>query len=114
MILVDTAGLLCYFDRADELHENAVSLYRSADRRITHSYVLAEFVPLCQSRKLDRERVLTFALDLLLSPLIDVVWVDEPLHREAVSFLHGRADKKYSVCDAVSFILMRRHKIREA
>ena len=43
-----------------------------------------------------------------------MVWVDEGLHREALSLLQARLDKTYSLCDAVSFVVMRRHGIIEA
>jgi len=49
-VLLDTSGLLCYLDRSDSRHRDAVGLLRSAPLRLTHSYVLAEFTmrcPLC-------------------------------------------------------------------
>ena len=41
-------------------------------------------------------------------------WVDEGLYRAALSLLRSRADKTYSLCDAVSFVLMYRLGITEA
>ncbi len=41
-------------------------------------------------------------------------WVDEQLHREAMQLLIERQDKTYSLCDAVSFVLMRQCGITEA
>ena len=52
--------------------------------------------------------------DLLESPDIETEWVDELLHRTALALLQERPDKTYSLCDAVSFMLMRRHDITEA
>lgn len=52
--------------------------------------------------------------DLLENPDIKAVWVDELLHREAMTLLLGRHDKTYSLCDAVSFILMRQRNLAEA
>ncbi|MDB9310592.1 hypothetical protein PN471_18580 [Aphanizomenon sp. CS-733/32] len=43
-----------------------------------------------------------------------MVWVDEILHREAMDLLLVRQDKTYSLCDAISFVLMRKKGIREA
>jgi len=76
--------------------------------------VLAEFVPLCQTRGLNRTRVLAFAADLLDNPHVEVIWVDETLHHSAVALLQERLDKTYSLCDAVSFVLMRELNITEA
>jgi predicted nucleic acid-binding protein len=43
-----------------------------------------------------------------------MTWVDETLHRDALAFLQTRPDKSYSLCDAVSFLVMRDSNIREA
>lgn len=113
-MLLDTSGLLCLLHRAEPFHENAVAAYRNARTRLTHSYVLAEFVALAQVRGLPRTTTLAFMSDLLESPDIETEWVDEPLHRAALALLQERPDKTYSLCDAVSFVLMRRHDITEA
>ena len=113
-MLLDTSGLASYLDDTDLRHSDAVALFRGAHIRITHSYVLAELVPLCQARGVNRTRTLAFALDLLDTRLVKLVWVDEPLHTQALAFLRARPDKSYSLCDAVSFILMRQHGITDA
>jgi predicted nucleic acid-binding protein len=51
---------------------------------------------------------------LLANDYVEIVWVDEKLHRQAIDLLLARPDKTYSLCDAVSFILMRQKGIREA
>lgn len=42
------------------------------------------------------------------------MWVNEPLHRGAVALLKARPDKAYSLCDAVSFLLMRERGLIDA
>jgi predicted nucleic acid-binding protein len=96
------------------MHELARSTYLAANRRVIHNYVLAEFVALASARRLPRIPSLGFVTDLLDSPDIEVFWVSEPLHREAMLLLHRRRDKAYSLCDAVSFVLMRRSGIADA
>ena len=113
-MLIDTSGLLCLVDRAEQHHRKASRCYYAARTRLTHSYVLAEWVPLAQTRGLPRPTALAFAAGTLTNPLIHVVWVDQPLHQEAVSLLLARPDKLYSLCDAVSFVLMRRLAIIDA
>ena len=76
--------------------------------------MLAEFVPLCQSRGYIRGDALAFLADLTDSPVVEVIWVDEALHREAVNLLEARMDKEWSLCDAVSFVLMRQRGLTEA
>jgi predicted nucleic acid-binding protein len=65
-------------------------------------------------RNLPRIDALTFVTDLLEHPDIETIWVDEELHQEAVNLLLNRMDKTYSLCDAVSFVLMRHQGITDA
>ncbi|MCS6829315.1 MAG: PIN domain-containing protein [bacterium] len=114
-MLLDTSGLVCYFDRSDYRHPEAVQTFRSTtSKKVVHSYVLAEFIPLCRSRRLDMGKALAFAKELLESEDVAVVWVDEQIHRAALSLLVERPDKTYSLCDAVSFVVMRLLGITEA
>jgi predicted nucleic acid-binding protein len=113
-MLLDTSGLLCLHNRAEPLHMDAQTLYRAARMRVTHSYVLAEFVALAHARRLPRMAALTFVSDLGENPDIATVWVDEALHRAAMALLMARPDKTYSLCDAVSFVLMRQRHVTEA
>ena len=113
-MLLDTSGLLCLLHRAEPFHEDAVAAYQRARTRLTHSYVLAEFIALAQVRGLPRTTTLTFMLDLLEHPDIETIWVDESLHRAALGLLMERPDKTYSLCDAVSFVLMRQRNRVEA
>lgn len=113
-MLLDTSGLLCLFDADDRRHAQATALYDAATERLTHSVVLSEFVPLCHSRGLNRMDSLSFASDLVGDPDIELVWVDETLTRAGLSLLQSRLDKTYSLCDAISFVLMRHYGITEA
>jgi predicted nucleic acid-binding protein len=113
-MLLDTAGLLCLHDRVEAFHDLAVSAYRAATVRITHNLVLAEFVPLAEVRRLPRQAALAFVADLLGNPKIDIIWVDDVLHRAAMSLLAARPDKTYSLCDAVSFVLMKQRGVMDA
>ena len=113
-MLLDTSGLLCLHNRAEPFHAHACTLYHAACVRLTHSYVLAEFVALANARRLPRLAALTFIVDLLENPDIETVWVGEVLHREAMALLFARQDKTYSLCDAVSFVLMRQRHLTEA
>jgi predicted nucleic acid-binding protein len=113
-MLLDTSGLLCLQHRAEPYHLQAGVLYKQARNRLTHSYILTEFVALATARRLPRLPALTYIADLLENPDIETVWIDESLHREAMTLLLSRQDKTYSLCDAVSFILMRQRNITEA
>ena len=113
-MLLDTSGLLCLQYKTEPLHTQALIEYQNANNRLTHSYIISEYVALANARRFPRLSALTFVVDLLDSPDIEVVWVDESLHREAVELLLARQDKSYSLCDSVSFVLMRQRGIANA
>jgi predicted nucleic acid-binding protein len=112
-MLLDTSGLLCLLHQAEPFHDEARRVYQSAIIRLTHGYVLAEFVALAQARRLPRLPALAFVADLVANPDIETVWIDEELYQKAMALLQARPDKTYSLCDAVSFVLMRERKFRE-
>ncbi|MEC4985789.1 MAG: PIN domain-containing protein [Oscillatoria sp. PMC 1068.18] len=114
MLLLDTSGLLCYLHKREPQHHEAVQFLDSVSRSLTHSYVLAELIALAQVRRFPRIEILNFVNDLLDNPDIEVIWVDELLHRGAIALLMARQDKTYSLCDAVSFVLMQQRGITEA
>ena len=113
-MLLDTSGLLCFHHRAEPQHAEAVQFFQAAPLRLTHNYVLAEFVALSLSRGLPRQAALSFVADLQDNAAVQVIYVSEALHRAAVAHLQQRPDKHWSLCDAVSFQLMSQHGILEA
>jgi predicted nucleic acid-binding protein len=113
-LFLDTSGLLCLFDEADSRHDEAAQFFRQAKRLLTTNYVLAEFVPLAQTRRLKRDDSLNFLIELCRLPRLELVWIDENQHNRAMNLLKSRLDKTYSLCDAVSFVLMRERGISEA
>ncbi len=113
-MFADTSGLLCLMDKADFRHTEAARFYTQAKRIITTNYVLAEFVPLAQTRGLIRLDILNFIQDLYNVPRLELIWVDEDLHNQAFELLQKRLDKTYSLCDAVSFVIMRERGTVEA
>jgi predicted nucleic acid-binding protein len=113
-MLLDTSGLYCYLDAGEARHRSAVSLLDSAPVRLTHNYVLAELVALCNARRIDRHVTLEFVSALADDPNVAVFWVGHENHRAAMDLLRPRPDKNYSLCDAVSFLLMRQRGVTDA
>jgi len=113
-VLVDTAGMYCLIDQDDVFHPKAVAEYLTAPVRITHNLILSEMVPLAKSRRLARQRVLDYVRDATRAAEVQFIWIDKTLHDEAVELLYRRSDKDYSLCDAVSFVLMRRYNLTAA
>ena len=113
-MFVDTSGFFSVNDKAEKHHAEAGQIYQQAWFRLTTSYVLDEFVALATARKLSREKILAFSEEILIDETIEIVWVNKDLHSKAVELLKNRTDKSYSLCDAVSFVVMRERKITEA
>jgi predicted nucleic acid-binding protein len=113
-MLIDTSGLLCLLDQGDFRHHDAQAFYDTALARLTHSYVFAEFVALAHARRAPRLNALAFVADLQDDTEVEVIWVDEWLHRQALTLLQARPDKEWSLCDAVSILLMEQRRIDDA
>jgi predicted nucleic acid-binding protein len=105
-MFLDTSGLMCLFDFNDERHADALELYERARVRICHNYVLAEFVALAIARKMPSRVVLEFLAAFADSNEVVLVWVDQVIHERGLELLRKRNDKKWSLCDAVSFVVM--------
>ncbi len=112
---VDTSGLLAVLDADDAGHARAARAWRGLlandEPLVTSSHVLVELYALAQRRLgMDAVRALATAF----APLLEVVWVDEPLHAAALSALLAAGHKGLSLVDCTSFEVMRRHGIRRA
>ena len=53
-------------------------------------------------------------MSLIANPDIQTVWPDETLVSEGLSLLLARQGRGYSLCDAVSFVLMRARNVDQA
>lgn len=78
---------------------------------VTHGYAVVETTALVQ-RRLGMGAVRSLADDVL--PALELVFVDESLHRSAVAGLLASGVRDVSLVDWTSFELMRRRGIAEA
>lgn len=113
-MLIDTSGFFALNSEKDKQHEKAKEIYLKSWFRLTTNYVLDEYVALASARKLPRRETINFSQEILSDTTIEIVWVEEELHRQAVELLQQRPDKNYSLCDAVSFMIMRKRGITES
>ncbi len=113
-MLIDTSGFLCLYDETEKHHLKAISAYDSTNYRLTTNYVLAEYVALAHVRGVPREAILKFSSLILTDDDIEIVWVDEDLHTKAVELMNQRQDKSYSLCDSVSFVVMRERSLNKS
>jgi predicted nucleic acid-binding protein len=70
-MLLDTSGLFCYHHRDEPRTDDAQTLFEAAGPKLTHSYVLAEFVALSMARGLPRRETLLFLTALLSHPEVE-------------------------------------------
>jgi predicted nucleic acid-binding protein len=106
---VDTSALLAMLDADDAQHARASrvwsELVSGEEDLLTTSYVLVETFALVQAR-------LGLAATRLLNDdvvaILRVMWVDEGLHRAAMTALLTAQRRNLSLVDCVSFAAMRR------
>lgn len=113
-MLIDTSGFLSLHDGGEPFHRLAIDSFDAFSRHFTTSYILAEYTALAQIRGIARGPIIEFSQRILVDDSIEIIWIDEPTHRDAVELLANRFDKNYSLCDAVSFVCMRKLEIDEA
>ena len=112
---MDTSGLYALMVASDAFHERARAAFgvlrHEEARMVTTSYVLVEVYALLQ-RRVGWEAV--DALRHRFAPLLDVVWIDEPVHERALDHLQERGATSVSLVDATSFVVMRARSIGRA
>lgn len=113
-MLIDTSGWICLLDKDEPQHNDAVRYYHSTPSRTTTNYILAELIPLANTRGVARNKTREFIRKIEKDRSIRLAWVDEELHEKGMKLLEARPDKTYSLCDAVSFVVMREFGLNQA
>jgi predicted nucleic acid-binding protein len=111
-VFVDTGAFYAALNRKDEYHQEAVQLFTRAVegkwQLFTSNFVVAETHALVLTR-LGRD----LATDWLRDVPAAVVRVTEVDESKAKRIIFGYQDKEFSYCDATSFAVMERMRIRE-
>jgi predicted nucleic acid-binding protein len=117
-IFVDSGGWFAHLVAEDADHATARRLFFEARQQrrglVTTNAVVFETYALLVSRAREGRAL---ALDLLgdiEAGLCHVVRVTKQDERRAVDLLRRHADKTYSLCDALSFVVMERLGVRQA
>lgn len=112
-VYLDTSGLFAVFDADDSAHPLAAQAWQqllvAGAPLHTCSYVLVELSALLQ------RRLGTGAVDALgtyVLPWVNVLWVDEVLHAQAVAGLLAARRRDRSLVDCAGFASMRRLGLR--
>ncbi len=111
-VFVDTSAFYAVLDANDQMHARAGGewerLLQSDASLRTTSYVLVETVALLQNR-IGMDAVRALSADVL--PVLDIVWVDEGMHRMAHHALLVSSRRDVSLVDCASFEVIRRFGI---
>lgn len=114
-IFVDTSAFYAALHAEDRQHDQArqllAQLRESEFKLVTTNYVLLECTSLIQRRK-DFSSAYGFLSEG--TELLEIIWVDEPLHREAVSIWSKAQSQGPSLVDCASFAAMRHAGISRA
>ncbi|MBW1796062.1 MAG: type II toxin-antitoxin system VapC family toxin [Deltaproteobacteria bacterium] len=117
-VFVDTAGWIALVHRRDDLHKEAVRVYRTLrrSRRVTTDAVLVET---CNSFSKTLMRPLALALMEKIKRaeelrVLEVIHVDEELIEQGWELFRTRMDKEWSLTDCISFTVMKDRGISKA
>ncbi len=117
-VFVDTSGFFALYARNDADHSQAVALFRRASSErwelVTTNAVVMETHALLLNRARDGRNVALRFLDDLRSSGVRVERVAEADEAAAIALIRAHADKGYSLCDALSFVVCERCGIAQA
>lgn len=113
-VFADTFFFLALLNQADAAHGEAVALSRSLRRRrVTTTWVLTE-VGDAMSVGTNRAAFLEFLEFVRESPMVTMVPASEELFQRGVELFSQRPDKKWTLTDCISFVVMQDEGITEA
>lgn len=118
-IFVDTSGWGNLVDTLQEFHAETKAIYLAAkqnhSRLVTTNYVVAELVALLTSPlRMPRTKSIDFIESIKFSSLVDIIYIDQSLDTKSWDLLKNRPDKKWSLVDCSSFVVMEKNEILEA
>ena len=117
MIYIDTGAFLARYVQRDQYYRRATGgwkrLVQSGRRSFTSNLVVSEAATLIARRagyKFAAQRIRL----LLTSQLLTVLRASQEDELQAVELMEKYADQEVSFVDCVSFVLMRKHHMRDA
>ena len=116
-VFVDTSAWVALADKDDSHHKEAASSYPSIFKNhktlVTSNLVIAEtYIVLL--KELRHKAAIEFLERIKASPRILKMCSNENIEAEAEGILVKYVDQEFSYVDAVSFVIMKRQKIKKA
>lgn len=116
-VFLDTGYIIALELASDQNHRAAMKHWRSISKSlpllVTTSYVFDEIITFFNSRG-HHAKAVEIGSRLLNSPSIKIVYVGEDLFQEGWSYFQRHKDKKYSLTDCISFLVMKEFGIEIA
>lgn len=113
-LFVDTSAFLAILNENDQYHKPAKQIWTeillSDVVLFSSNYVLLETTALLQHR---------FGIEALrlfennVQPVIELIWIDEPVHRTGMGILLAANRQNLSLVDCTSFEIMRQAKLEK-
>jgi predicted nucleic acid-binding protein len=117
-VFVDTSGFFALLCPEDHSYQRARSLFAQADserwRLVTTNAVVVETHALLLARLRDGRRHALRFLDRLEETQVRIERVRARDEQGAIALVRAHEDKDYSLCDALSFTVMERLRLKEA
>jgi predicted nucleic acid-binding protein len=114
-LFVDSSFLVALEDLSDQNHAAAVRFWATIPKSaelISTTFVLDEVVTFFNSRGM-HAKALSVGRRMLDSTTLQVAAVGMELARAAFEYLARRPDKRYSLTDCVSFLVMERRSLTD-
>ena len=116
-LFVDTSAWVALADKDDSHHKQAASGYASIFKNhrhlVTSNLIIAESY-IILLKELGHNAAIEFLRRMKASPRILTLYSNENIETEAEEILVKYVDQDFSYTDAVSFVIMRRQKIRKS
>jgi uncharacterized protein len=111
-IFADSFYFMALLNESDAAHEAVANLDLDT-RLLTTVWILTEVADGMACPPL-RQRCVDFLREVSSDQQIRIVNVDQSLWNESVEFYSRRPDKEWSLTDCISFVVMKKHKIKDA
>jgi predicted nucleic acid-binding protein len=114
-VFLDASFWIAYRDERQELHPQAADILRRVFRErvlfVTTLPVVCEIQAYFSRSKTKKRVVLD---DLFQNPVVELADLVPADQQQALEILRSNLDKAYSLCDALSFAVMRRQRVNRA
>ncbi len=112
-VFADTFHFLALLNPRDEHHARAQELSESGDFLLTTRAVLLEVAD-AFSDPAARGLAASFLDSIEHDPTVEIVSLTDELYRRALALYRDRLDKRWSLTDCVSFVVMEERGVRSA